>query len=54
MKKFIFSAIAGVATGYFIRKIQDKVQVMKITENSNGSESKPKSKLKTSINSTGN
>jgi len=46
MKKIILSAIAGAATGYFIRKIQDKTRDMKLTDNISESNSKAKTKLK--------
>jgi len=54
MEKLILSAIVGVATGYFIRKIQDKARAMKLISDIEGSEDMVKTKLKTSTGSIKN
>lgn len=45
MNKIIVSAVAGIAVGYFVRKIQDKAHLQEMSADINGVAHKAKRKF---------
>lgn len=50
MKKIILGTIAGIATGYFLRKIQEKANLKEMYNEFNNMGHKTKRKMKGAIN----
>ena len=54
MKKIILYAAAGIAVGYFFRKIQERADIKKICDNMTDLSDKTKKRLKDAFNNGAN